>query len=70
LTLFESELNDLNSITAPIIIALGGAVYNILLQEFGNKYHVYKVSHYAMYINADKYRGEFLELESRLTKER
>jgi hypothetical protein len=66
LTLFESELRDLNGNVAPLIIALGGETYNILLKEFGTQYRVLKVSHYARYINPEIYRNEFLELENKL----
>lgn len=66
LALFEDELRDLNANVAPIVLALGGETYNILTTEFGNKYQVYKVSHYARYINPEVYRSEFLELEKKL----
>ena len=58
---FEEELSFIGSFN-PIIIAFGNDSYKILSRNF-KKYKIYKVSHYSLYINIEKYCLEFEKLE-------
>ena len=64
---FEQELVDIGS-NSPIIIAFGNDSYKILKRNFKH-YKIYKVSHYSAFINVDKYREEFIKLETEILKE-
>ena len=64
---FEEELVDIGS-KSPIIIAFGNDSYKILKRNFKH-YKIYKVSHYSAFINVDKYREEFIKLETEILKE-
>ena len=58
---FEEELVDIGS-KNPILVALGNDSYNILKRNLGDKYKIFKVTHYSAFINKDKYKEEFLNL--------
>jgi len=64
---FEEELEDIGS-KSPIIIAFGNDSYKILKRNF-KQYKIYKVSHYSSFINKDKFRQEFINLEIELIKD-
>lgn len=59
---FEQEIKDINS-DNPILIAIGNDSYKILKRNLGNKYKIFKVSHYSAFISKEKLRKEFLNLE-------
>jgi hypothetical protein len=59
--IFEEELTDIGSVN-PTLIALGNDCYTILKRNFGNKYRIYKVSHYSAFIAKEKLRVEFESL--------
>lgn len=56
--LFEEELGLLGG--NPVLIALGTATYSFLNECFGEKYKIYKITHYAHQIGKEKYRDEVL----------
>ena len=58
--LFEREL-ELIGHKNPVIVAMGGASYNILQRYLGDRYTVIKVKHYAYRISKDKYREQVLD---------
>ena len=65
---FEQELLDIGSQNT-IIVAFGNDSYNILKRNLNNKYTIHKVPHYSAFINVDKYREEFIKLETEILKE-
>ena len=65
--LFEKEIKFLGP-EDPIIIAFGSICYNFLLDNLPSDYNIFKVTHYAHYINPDKYRKEIKELIDSLMK--
>ena len=50
----------------PVIVALGGATYDFLVENLGKKYKVVKVKHFSYTIGKEKYREEMLEALSHL----
>lgn len=44
-----------------MIVAMGGASYNILQRYLGDRYTVIKVKHYAYRISKEKYREQVLD---------
>ena len=64
---FEQELVDIGC-KSPIIIAFGNDSYKILKRNL-TQYKIYKVSHYSAFINIEKYRLEFENLEIELMKD-
>jgi len=62
---FEEELGDLGC-TNPVIVALGSDSYKILKRNLGDKYRIYKVSHYSAFLTKEKLRTEFEALEKQL----
>ena len=65
--LFEKEIKFLGP-EDPIIIAFGSICYKFLLDNLPSDYNIFKVTHYAHYINPDKYRKEIKELIDSLMK--
>ena len=65
--LFEKEIKFLGP-EDTIIIAFGSICYNFLLDNLPSDYNIFKVTHYAHYINPDKYRKEIKELIESLMK--
>jgi hypothetical protein len=63
---FEDELKHIGS-NNPILIAFGNDCYKILINNFKNKYPIYKVSHYSSCISKEKLRDEFLEIIQKIT---
>ena len=55
--LFEEEMKFLGS-SDPIIIAFGSICYKFLLENLSSDFNIYKITHYAHFINPDKYRKE------------
>ena len=55
---FEEELKYIGA-TKPVIIAFGNDCYKILNRNLGDKYNIYKVSHYSSCINKEQLRTEF-----------
>lgn len=58
---FEDELKHIGS-NNPILIAFGNDCYKLLIDNFKNKYLIYKVSHYSSCISKEKLRDEFSEI--------
>lgn len=58
LILFEREIEILG--TKPVLIALGGKVYEILRTYLGDKYKIVKVKHYSFTIGKEDYRKEMI----------
>jgi hypothetical protein len=63
---FEDELKHIGS-NNPILIAFGNDCYKLLINNFKNKYSVYKVSHYSSCISKEKLRDEFSEIIQKIT---
>jgi hypothetical protein len=63
---FEDELKYIGS-NNPILIAFGNDCYKLLINNFKNKYPVYKVSHYSSCISKEKLKDEFLEIIQKIT---
>ena len=63
---FEDELKHIGS-NNPILIAFGNDCYKLLIDNFKNKYLVYKVSHYSSCISKEKLRDEFSEIIQKIT---
>ena len=57
---FERELSLLGD-KEPILVALGGASYEILKQCFGHKYTIVKIQHYSASGGKEDYRKKVLE---------
>ena len=58
---FERELNLLG-IESPILVAMGGAAYEIVNKYLGSKYKVVQIKHYSYTISKEDYRKEVLEV--------
>ena len=65
--LFEEEIKFLGS-SDPIIIAFGSICYKFLLENLSSEYNIFKITHYAHFINLNKYRQEIKELIDSLLK--
>jgi len=63
--LFEQELLDIGSQNT-IIVAFGNDSYNILKRNLKDKYKIYKVPHYSAFIQLDRLRLAFTELENKI----
>lgn len=63
---FEDELKYIGS-NNPILIAFSNDCYKLLINNFKNKYPVYKVSHYSSCISKEKLKDEFLEIIQKIT---
>lgn len=63
---FEDELKYIGS-NNTILIAFGNDCYKLLIDNFKNKYPVYKVSHYSSCISKEKLRDEFSEIIQKIT---
>ena len=59
IALFEREIEILG--TKPVLVALGGKVYEILTSYVDSKYEIVKVKHYSYTIGKEDYRREMLE---------
>lgn len=46
----------------PVLVALGGAVYNILNEHLADDYKIIKVYHYSHWISKENYREHLLEI--------
>lgn len=57
---FERELSLLGD-DSPILVALGGASYEILMKYLGQKYKVVQIKHYSFTISKENYREEVLK---------
>jgi len=62
---FRKELKDLGT-ENPTIIAFGNEVYRILSRNLNNEFNIYKVTHYAHFMNLERYRDEFKSLIKRI----
>lgn len=62
---FEEELADLGCVN-PILIALGNDSYKILKRNFGDKYRIYKVSHYSAFLTKETLRMQIAAIETEL----
>ena len=62
---FRKELKDIGT-ENPTIIAFGNEVYRILSRNLNNEFNIYKVTHYAHFINQQIYREEFESLIERI----
>jgi hypothetical protein len=60
---FEEELSDIGSQNT-IIIAFGNDSYSILKRNLKDTYTIYKVPHYSAFIQLDRLRQAFTELEN------
>lgn len=58
---FERELLLLGD-PSPILVALGGASYEILKQYLGSKYTIAQIKHYSYTISKENYRKEVLDV--------
>ena len=65
--LFEEEIKFLGS-EDPIIIAFGSICYKFLLENLSSDFNIFKITHYAHFINSDKYRKEIKEFIDSLMK--
>lgn len=61
---FREELSLLGE--QPVIVALGGATYDFLVENLGKEYKIVKVKHFSYTIGKEKYREEMLEALSHL----
>lgn len=61
---FRDELRLLGG--SPIIIALGGASYKLLKENFGNEYTIIQIKHYSYTIGKEDYKKELWEAVSHL----
>lgn len=59
IALFEREIEILG--TKPVLVALGGKVFEILTSYVDSKYEIVKVKHYSYTIGKEDYRREMLE---------
>jgi len=57
ISIFLKELEDLGT-KNPTLIAFGNVVHRILNRNFKDKYKILKVTHYAHFMNKEKYREE------------
>ena len=57
LGVFRKELEDLGA-TDPTIVAFGKDAYSILERNLGDKHRLVRITHYAHYINRDRYREQ------------
>ena len=55
---FREELKLLGG--HPVIVALGGAAYDFLVENLDDEYKIVKVKHYSFRIGKEKYREEML----------
>ena len=62
---FLEELIDLET-DNPTIIAFGNAVNNILTRNLKKEFNIFRVTHYAHFINPIRYREEFESLIERI----
>ena len=62
---FLEELIDLET-DNPTIIAFGGEVYRILTRNLNYEFNIFQVTHYAHFINPQRYREEFESLIERI----
>ena len=62
---FLEELKDLGTKNR-IIIAFGSEVYRILSRNLNNEFNIFGVTHYAHFINPQRYREEFESLIERI----
>ena len=62
---FEEELKYIGA-TNPVIIAFGNDCYKILNRNLGDKYNIYKVSHYSSCITKEQLRTEFENICARV----
>ncbi len=58
ISLFNHEIEILG--TKPVLVALGGKVYDILTAYVGEEYRIVKVKHYSFTIGKEDYRREML----------
>lgn len=63
--IFREELKDLGTENR-LIIAFGGNVYRILKRNLQNEFSIFQVTHYAHFINPQRYREEFESLIERI----
>ena len=56
---FREELRLLGG--QPVIVAMGGAVYDFLTENLGQEYKIIKVKHFSFTIGKEKYREEMLD---------
>ena len=61
---FRQELNLLGG--HPVIVALGGAAYDFLVENLGTEYKIVKVKHFSFTIGKEKYREEMIAALSHL----
>lgn len=58
---FERELNLLG-VKSPVLVAMGGAAYEIVSKYLGAKYKVVQIKHYSYTISKEDYRKEVLAI--------
>lgn len=60
----ETFLDELKSIGAekPVLVAIGNDSHKILKRNFGEKFQVLKIPHYANYSSKEKYREQVIEV--------
>lgn len=61
INMFENELNILSD-KKPVLIAIGNVSYDILTNNLGDKYSIYKIKHYSYQIGQENYRKEVLSI--------
>jgi len=64
---FREELKDLGTENRTII-AFGNDVFRILSRNLKNEFNIFRVTHYAAYINQQKYRDEIKSLIKNMKK--
>ncbi|MFX1592199.1 MAG: hypothetical protein ACFFCL_05850 [Promethearchaeota archaeon] len=57
LKIFLQELADIGA-NNPTLIAFGNDAYNILYRNLSNKFKIFKVPHYAIYISKEEYKKQ------------
>jgi hypothetical protein len=60
---FEQELALLGK--DPLLIAMGGATYEILKNNLGSKYRITQIKHYSFTIGKEDYRDDVLDILSK-----
>ena len=55
--IFRGELDDLGT-TDPLIIAFGRDAHSVLLRQFGDRYRIARIPHYAVFSSKESYRKE------------
>lgn len=56
--ILEDELSYLGD--RPVLVAMGGEAYKILMEHLGNKYRVVQILHYSFTVGKEDYRREVL----------